>query len=114
MTNNVYNIVKAALGWSIHCDGVKLGGIYGSKEAALEAVTVAAAFAVRDGAGVQINIPGGCQADEIPSNWVFALRPCCFVARRLPKSNTARNQPSENASSVLQGHSRGFIDCRWC
>jgi hypothetical protein len=53
---SVYNIVKAALGWSIYCDGVKLGGIYASKEAALEAVTIAAAFAFRDGAGVQINI----------------------------------------------------------
>jgi hypothetical protein len=57
MTTTVYNIVKAALGWSIYCDRVRLGGIYGSREAALEAVTVAAAFAVRDGAGVQINIP---------------------------------------------------------
>jgi hypothetical protein len=41
----------------IYSDGVKLGGIYGSKEAAFEAATVAAMFAVRDGAGVQINIP---------------------------------------------------------
>jgi hypothetical protein len=54
---SIYNIVKAPLGWSIYSDGVKLGGIYGSKEAAFEAATVAAMFAVRDGAGVQINIP---------------------------------------------------------
>jgi hypothetical protein len=73
MTTTVYNIVKAALGWSIHCDGVKLGGIYGSKEAALEAVAVAAAFAVRDGAGVQINIPSGTGAAKVPNNWVSAL-----------------------------------------
>jgi hypothetical protein len=45
------------LGWLIYSDGVKLGGIYGSKEAAFEAATVAAMFAVRDGAGVQINVP---------------------------------------------------------
>jgi hypothetical protein len=54
MTQSVYNIVKEPLGWSIFCDGVKSGGTYGSKEAALEA---AAALAVRDGAGVQINVP---------------------------------------------------------
>jgi hypothetical protein len=54
---SIYNIVKAPLGWSIYSDGVKLVGIYGSKEAAFEAATVAAMFAVRDGSGVQINIP---------------------------------------------------------
>jgi hypothetical protein len=59
MTKSVYNIVKAPLGWSIYCDGVTIGGVYGSKEAALEAATVAATFAVRDGAGVQINVPSG-------------------------------------------------------
>ena len=57
MTQSVYNIVKAPLGWSIFCDGVKIGGTYGSKEAALEAAGVAAALAVRDGAGIQINVP---------------------------------------------------------
>ncbi|MEA2817387.1 MAG: hypothetical protein QOI93_5103 [Rhodospirillaceae bacterium] len=57
MTQSVYNIVKAPSGWSISCDGVKIGGIYGSKEAALESAAVAAAFAVRDGAGIQINVP---------------------------------------------------------
>jgi hypothetical protein len=57
MTQSVYNIVKAPLGWLVFCDGVKTGGIYGSKEAALEAAAVAAALAVRDGAGVQINVP---------------------------------------------------------
>jgi hypothetical protein len=72
MTTTVYNIVKAALGWLIYCDGVKLGGIYGSKEAALEAVAVAATFAVRDGARVQINIPGVPERDEIPLNWIIA------------------------------------------
>jgi hypothetical protein len=54
---SIYNIVKAPLGWLIYGDGIKLGGVYGSKEAALEAATVAAIFAVRDGAGVQINVP---------------------------------------------------------
>lgn len=72
---NVYNIVRAAIGWSIYCDGVRLGGIYGSKEAALEAATVAATFAVRDGSGVQINIPGAREPDEIPLNWISAVEP---------------------------------------
>jgi hypothetical protein len=74
MTTTVYNIFKAALGWSIYCDGVRLGGIYASKEAALEATTVAAAFAVRDGAGIQINVPGSREPDEIPLNWISALK----------------------------------------
>jgi hypothetical protein len=62
----VYNIVKAPMGWAVFCDGVKLGGIYGSKEAALEATTVAAAFVLRDGGGLQINAPDDAEPDEIP------------------------------------------------
>ena len=57
MTQSKYNIVKAPSGWSVYCDGAMLGGNYGSKEAALEAATVAATLTVRDGAGVQINVP---------------------------------------------------------
>jgi hypothetical protein len=57
MTQSVYNIVKAPMGWSIFCDGMRIGGIYGSKEAALEAAAVGASLAVRDGAGIQINVP---------------------------------------------------------
>jgi hypothetical protein len=57
MTQSVYNIVKEPLGWSIFCDGLKSGGAYGSKEAALEAAAVAAALALRDGVGIQINVP---------------------------------------------------------
>jgi hypothetical protein len=55
MTQSIYNIVKAPLGWLVFCNGVQTGGVYGSKEAAV----VAAALAVRDGAGIQINVPGG-------------------------------------------------------
>jgi hypothetical protein len=40
---------------------VQTGGIYGSKEAALEAAAVAAALAVRDGAGIQINVPSAAE-----------------------------------------------------
>jgi hypothetical protein len=59
MTQSIYNIVKAPSGWFVFCDGVKTGGTYGSKEAALEAV--AAALAVRDGAGIQINVPSAAE-----------------------------------------------------
>jgi hypothetical protein len=68
MTQSVCNIVKAPLGWSINCDDVKL--VFGSKESAFEAVTVAATFAVRDGAGVSER----AEADEIPGNWISAIK----------------------------------------
>jgi|HubBroStandDraft_5_1064220.scaffolds.fasta_scaffold1503982_2 hypothetical protein len=71
----VYNIIKAPMGWAVVCDGVKLGGIYGSKEAALEATTVAASFALRDGAGLQINAPDEAGPDEIPLRWIEAVEP---------------------------------------
>jgi hypothetical protein len=57
MTQSIYNIVKAPSGWFVYCDGANTGGIYGSKEAALEAA-VAAALAVRDGRAIQISVPG--------------------------------------------------------
>ena len=71
----VYNVVKAPVGWVLFLDGVRVGGVYGSKEAALEAATVAAAFAVRDGDGVQINIPSGAgprgveTSEQWPKEW---------------------------------------------
>jgi hypothetical protein len=74
MTQSIFNIVKAPLGWLIYGDGVKVGGVFGSKEAALEAATSAAAVAVRDGVGVQINVPGAPEAGEIPGNWISAIR----------------------------------------
>jgi hypothetical protein len=64
MTQSVYNIVKVPLGWLIFCDGVKINGTYGSKEAALEAAAVSAALAVRDGAGIQINVPSAPEEER--------------------------------------------------
>jgi hypothetical protein len=62
------------LPWAHDCsDGVKVGGVFGSKEAAFEAATVAATFAVRDGAAIQINVPSAPEADEIPLNWISAI-----------------------------------------
>jgi hypothetical protein len=69
VAQSVFDIVKAPLGWSIFADNVKIGGIYGSKEAALEAAALAASFAVSEGAGVQINVPG---LPEEKPNWVVA------------------------------------------
>ena len=53
----VFNIAKSPIGWSVSCDGVRLGGIYGTKEAAFEAAAVAASFAIQNGDGIQINLP---------------------------------------------------------
>jgi hypothetical protein len=76
MAESVYNIVKAPMGWSVFSDGVRLGGIYGSKEGALEAATVAASFAIRDGAGVQINVPGSTEPNEISVRWIKSVDQC--------------------------------------
>jgi hypothetical protein len=94
MTQSVYNIVKAPLGWSIYCDGMKIGGAYGSKEAALEAATVAASFAVRDGAGVQINIPSSPEPDEIPGNWVSSIK---WTRRPAVSALSALRSPTRRA-----------------
>jgi hypothetical protein len=80
MSTCVYNIVKAPVGWSIFCDGMRIGGVYGTKEAALEAAAVAASFAIRDGAGIQINAPPVAEPKEAegaeawPSKWNDLLK----------------------------------------
>jgi hypothetical protein len=74
MTISIYNVAKAPLGWSIYCDGVKIGGVFGSKIAAFEAATLAASFGVQDGSGVQINVPDEPGSDEIPSKWIAAIK----------------------------------------
>jgi hypothetical protein len=57
MASCVYNVIKAPIGWLIYCDDLKIGGVYGTKEAALEAASVSAAFSVGEGRGIQINVP---------------------------------------------------------
>jgi hypothetical protein len=57
---------QGTLGWSINFDGVTISGVYGSKEAAFEAATIAATSDVRNGIVVQINVPSAPQAHEIP------------------------------------------------
>ena len=76
MGRSVFNVVKGPIGWSVFCDRVRLGGVYGTKEAALEAATVAASITLRDGYGIQINVPAVAEPNEVedameawPSRW---------------------------------------------
>ena len=66
MAISKYNVAKAPLGWSVYCNGVKIGGEFGSKFAAFEAATVAASFAVQKGSGVQINVPDEPGSNDFP------------------------------------------------
>lgn len=70
MERSVFDIVKAPLGWSVFADNVKIGGVYESRDAALEAAVQAASFTLNDGGGVQINVPG---ADEERPRWTVAF-----------------------------------------
>ena len=58
MEKSVFEVVKAPLGWSVFADNVKIGGVYDSRGAALEAAALAASYTVSDGGGVQIIVPG--------------------------------------------------------
>ncbi len=70
MVRSVFEVVKAPLGWSVFADNVKIAGVYDLRGAALEAAALAASFAVGDGAGVQINVPGD---DEERPRWAIAF-----------------------------------------
>ena len=74
MPISIYDVVKAPMGWAIYCDGVRIGGVFGSKAAAFEAATVAASVAVQAGSGVQLNVPDTLKSDEIPSEWIRAIK----------------------------------------
>jgi hypothetical protein len=80
MADLVYNLVKAPVGWVLFLDDVRVGGVYGTKEAAFEAAMVAASFSVRDGDGVQINVPSDAKlrttekADPWPKEWSAFLK----------------------------------------
>ena len=52
MEKSVFEVVKAPLGWSVFADNVKIGGVYDSRGAALEAAALAASYTVSDGGGV--------------------------------------------------------------
>ncbi|KRR30444.1 hypothetical protein CQ13_02075 [Bradyrhizobium retamae] len=66
----MFEVVKAPLGWSVFADNVKIGGVYDSRGAALEAAVLAASYTVSDGGGVQINVPG---AEEEKPRWAIAF-----------------------------------------
>lgn len=70
MERSVFEIVKAPLGWSVFADNVKMGGVYDSRGAALEAAALAASHTISDGVGVQINVPG---AEEEKPRWAVAF-----------------------------------------
>jgi len=70
MERSVFEIVKAPLGWSVFADNIKIGGVYESRSAALEAASQAASDTITDGGGVQINVPGS--EDEKP-RWAVAF-----------------------------------------
>jgi hypothetical protein len=70
MERSVFEVVKAPLGWSVFADNIKIGGVYESRGAALEAAVLAASDTVGDGGGVQINVPG---AEEEKPRWAVAF-----------------------------------------
>jgi hypothetical protein len=80
MADRVYSLVKGPAGWVLFLDGARVGGIYGTKEAAFEAAMVAASFAIRVGDGVQINAPSDAnlsviqKVDRLPKEWSAFLK----------------------------------------
>lgn len=83
MERSVFEVVKAPLGWTVFADNVKIGGVYDSRGAALEAAALAASYTVSDGAGVQINVPG---AEEEKPRWAIAFE----IATAILPSRSAR------------------------
>jgi hypothetical protein len=77
MGSNVYNVVKAPIGWSLFCNRERIGG-YGSSEEALEAAMAFSARALRDGHRIQINVPGPepeiAEAQLWPAHWQFDVK----------------------------------------
>lgn len=78
MGSHVYNIVRAPIGWSLFCNHERIGG-YVSSEAALEAAAVFGASALREGHGIQINVPGPQQreindTESWPARWRIDLK----------------------------------------
>jgi hypothetical protein len=53
-----YEVVPNKDAWAIREEG-KVGGSYATKEAAFEAVAMAASNAIKEGHEVRISIPGG-------------------------------------------------------
>jgi hypothetical protein len=77
MGSNVYNVVKAPIGWSLFCNRERIGG-YGSSEEALEAAMAFGTGALREGHRIQINVPGPepetTDLQSWPARWQFNLK----------------------------------------
>jgi hypothetical protein len=77
MGSNVYNVVKAPIGWSLFCNRDRIGG-FGSSEEALEAAMALGTKALREGHRIQINVPGPepaiDDAQSWPARWRFDLK----------------------------------------
>jgi hypothetical protein len=80
MADLVYKLVKGPVGWVLFLDDERVGGVYGTKEAAFEAAMVAASFAIRSGDGVQIVAPSDAnmrvneKPDPWPKEWMAFLK----------------------------------------
>jgi hypothetical protein len=69
MAYSTCSVAKGPIGWLVLLDGVRVGGVYGSKLEALNAATAAAAFVVEDGGGVQISVPANPAQGNAPDQW---------------------------------------------
>ena len=72
----IYNIVKAPVGWCVFCDGVRLGGYLRDERSCLRGRGSGGLIFIRDGQGIQINVPEDPTLEEgQPSKWDDLLRP---------------------------------------
>jgi len=92
---SVFEIVKAPMGWTVYADNVKIGGVYDSRGAALEAAALAASFTVDDGGGVQINVPG---TEEEKPKWMVAFE---IAAAILPNEKPPAHPLPERAAGEI-------------
>ena len=95
MMRSVFEIVKAPMGWTVYADNVKIGGVYDSRGAALEAAALAASFTVDDGGGVQINVPG---TEEEKPKWMVAFE---IAAAILPNEKPPAHPLPERAAGEV-------------
>jgi hypothetical protein len=97
----VYNVVKAPVVWMLFLDGVRVGGVYGTKEAAFEAAMVAASFSVRD--GVQVSVPSDGRLSDVEQTEPWPKERNAFLKRWRPPAGGQASPP------LLQSLPGGFI-----